>query len=74
MTGVQTCALPIYKVVSLARMLGFITRALTFSPVKGPEGNIEYLIWLSKDQAAEDGVPEDLVAETVKTAHAELDR
>ena len=64
----------IHKVVLLARTLGFITRALTFSPVKGPEGNIEYLIWLSKDQAAEDGVPEDLVAETVKTAHAELDR
>ena len=64
----------IHKVVLLARTLGFITRALTFSPVKGPEGNIEYLIWLSKDQAAEDGVPEDLVAETVKAAHAELDR
>lgn len=64
----------IHKVVLLARTLGFITRALTFSPVKGPEGNIEYLIWLSKDQAAEDGVPEDLVAETVKTVHAELDR
>ena len=64
----------IYKVVSLARMLGFITRALTFSPVKGPEGNIEYLIWLSKDRAAADGVPEARIAETVKAAHAELDR
>ena len=64
----------IHKVVSLARTLGFITRALTFSPVKGPEGNIEYLIWLSKDRAAADGVPEARIAETVKAAHAELDR
>ncbi|WP_308546243.1 TlyA family RNA methyltransferase [uncultured Selenomonas sp.] len=64
----------IHKVVLLARTLGFITRALTFSPVKGPEGNIEYLIWLSKDRAAADGVPEARIAETVKAAHAELDR
>ena len=64
----------IHKVVSLARTLGFVTRALTFSPVKGPEGNIEYLIWLSKDRAAADGVPEARIAETVKAAHAELDR
>ena len=64
----------IHKVVLLARTLGFITRALTFSPVKGPEGNIEYLIWLSKDRAAADGVTEARIAETVKAAHAELDR
>ena len=64
----------IHKVVLLARTLGFIMRALTFSPVKGPEGNIEYLIWLSKDRAAADGVPEARIAETVKAAHAELDR
>ena len=64
----------IHKVVLLARTLGFITRALTFSPVKGPEGNIEYLIWLSKDRATADGVPEARIAETVKAAHAELDR
>ena len=64
----------IHKVVLLARTLGFITLALTFSPVKGPEGNIEYLIWLSKDRAAADGVPEARIAETVKAAHAELDR
>ena len=28
--------------------LGFKVRGLTFSPIQGPEGNIEYLIWLAK--------------------------
>ena len=26
--------------------LGFVPRGMTFSPVRGPEGNIEYLAWL----------------------------
>ena len=29
-----------------AASLGFILRGMTFSPVRGPEGNIEYLAWL----------------------------
>ena len=34
--------------VQTVRELGFTLRALTFSPVKGPEGNIEFLGHLSK--------------------------
>ncbi len=29
-----------------AKELGFVVRGMTFSPVRGPEGNIEYLAWL----------------------------
>lgn len=29
---------------------GFIILRLDFSPIKGPEGNIEYLIYLQKDK------------------------
>ena len=32
-----------------AQDTGFSVGGLTFSPVKGPEGNIEYLVWLTKD-------------------------
>ena len=28
--------------------IGFVIKGLTFSSIRGPEGNIEYLIWLSK--------------------------
>lgn len=63
----------IEKVVSFSRETGFIPKNLTFSPVKGPEGNIEYLIWLSLDAAAEDTVTEEKIQAVVADAHAELD-
>ncbi len=47
----------IAKVVEDVKVIGFTPLGLTFSPVKGPEGNIEYLIWLSKDRAGKSPVP-----------------
>ena len=44
----------IEKIVDFASFLGFWVRGLTFSPVRGPEGNIEYLIWIEKDGAQEE--------------------
>ena len=38
----------IEKIVSLALEIGYDVLGLTYSPVKGPEGNIEYLIYLQK--------------------------
>ena len=55
--------------ISLAKSLDFTIRNLTFSPAKGPEGNIEFLAHLSM-QPGEDSylAPGDLVAQ----AHAAL--
>ena len=55
--------------ISLAKSLDFTIRNITFSPVKGPEGNIEFLAHLSM-QPGEDSylAPGDLVAQ----AHAAL--
>ena len=55
--------------ISLAKTLDFTIRNLTFSPVKGPEGNIEFLAHLSM-QPGEDSymAPGELVAQ----AHAAL--
>ena len=64
----------IRKVTEFARELGFVTMALTFSPVKGPEGNIEYLIRLSKDGSQEDTVTEERIVTVVAEAHGELDK
>ena len=36
----------INNIVSFSKEEGFIIKGLTFSPIKGPEGNIEYLLWL----------------------------
>lgn len=38
----------IKKVVTYADMVGFEIKGLSFSPIKGPEGNIEYLVFLEK--------------------------
>ena len=56
--------------VSLAHDQGFKILGLTFSPVKGPEGNIEFLGHLSLDQV--DGIQPDTAA-VVAQAHKTLD-
>ena len=55
--------------VELARSLGFTIRSLTFSPVKGPEGNIEFLGHLTLQDLPEQ-VPE--LAALVNEAHTAL--
>ena len=44
----------ISMVVDFAEIAGFLALGLTFSPVRGPEGNIEYLIFLQKDGEADE--------------------
>lgn len=55
--------------VALADELGFTIRNLTFSPVKGPEGNIEFLGHLSRE-AGTRNVPD--LAALVAEAHETL--
>ena len=55
--------------VSLVHGLGFKILGLTFSPVKGPEGNIEFLGHLSLDDV--EGIRPD-TADVVRQAHATL--
>ena len=43
----------IEAVTAFARSLGFSLMHLDFSPVRGPEGNIEYLMHLKKDGLGE---------------------
>ena len=57
--------------VALAKELEFQILGLTFSPVKGPEGNIEFLAHLSLDAA--EGICPD-TADVVEQAHAALDK
>lgn len=64
----------IEEVLGFAGEQGFAVRGLTYSPVKGPEGNIEYLAWLAKDDTEEDEVDEEMMDEVVRQAHAALDK
>ena len=43
----------IAKVMDFAALLHFSVLGLTWSPIKGPEGNIEYLIFIQKEEQSE---------------------
>jgi 23S rRNA (cytidine1920-2'-O)/16S rRNA (cytidine1409-2'-O)-methyltransferase len=49
----------------------FTVRGITFSPIRGPEGNIEYLGWLAAEPG-EDRIPD--LAELVRASHQTLER
>jgi 23S rRNA (cytidine1920-2'-O)/16S rRNA (cytidine1409-2'-O)-methyltransferase len=56
-----------------AREAGFGVLGLTYSPIRGPEGNIEYLMFVQKSE--QPGVLDDSVAEQVVAAsHSSLDK
>lgn len=44
------------RIVDYADMIGFSVKGLTYSPIKGPEGNIEYLMWLEKRAEIPEGI------------------
>ena len=43
----------VQMIVDYARENGFRTLHLSYSPIKGPEGNIEYLLHITKDESRE---------------------
>ena len=53
--------------INTAKEIGFGILGLDFSPIKGPEGNIEFLMYLSKNK--EDTIDEDIIVKTVENAH-----
>ncbi len=58
------------KVIDFAGSIGFSVQGLSFSPVKGPEGNIEYLLYLQKPES----VPEEKKHMTEAEARRELEK
>ena len=60
-------------VLDFAEEIGFHPVGLSFSPIKGPEGNIEYLAYLKKD-ANERTVTEEDIKNVVDSSHSELSR
>ena len=54
------------EIVSFAEQTGYVVSGLSFSPITGPKGNIEYLLWLTKH-----GMPANATEETIKSMVAE---
>lgn len=58
----------IHKIIDFADSVGFEVLNLDFSPIKGPEGNIEYLVLLAKREV----IPQDILDKTEHDAEAAL--
>jgi len=63
----------IVKVIDFAMEIGFEILNLEYSPIKGPEGNIEYLVYIRKSETGRKDESVDIHA-VVEAAHGELDK
>ena len=59
-------------IVDFAFETGFSVLGLDFSPIRGPEGNFEYLIFLSKDDEKQLLVDNNKIDEIADKSHTEL--
>lgn len=64
----------IVKVIDFAVETGFSVLGLTFSPVKGPEGNIEYLVYLKKELSPRLEIDPEMISSVVEASHVQLDK
>lgn len=63
----------IERVILFAKSIGFGILHLDYSPIKGPEGNIEYLVCIRKEAEGSREESVDVHA-VVEAAHGELDK
>ena len=61
----------IHKVIDFALENGFSVHNLSYSPIKGPEGNIEYLVYIEKNSESKKEETIDVEA-IVEAAHTSL--
>jgi len=60
-------------IITFSLKEGLKIRGLDFSPIKGPEGNIEYLVYLSKKEGStSEGELFELVNKVIDDSHTEL--
>jgi len=62
------------KILSFSLQTGFDIKGLTFSPIKGPEGNIEYLAYLINKQSDSIADYTELIEHVVQMSHQTLNK
>lgn len=60
------------SIVEFAYEQGFSVLGLDFSPIRGPEGNIEYLVYLSKDEEQKLSINENDINNIAEKSHSVL--
>lgn len=62
----------ISSITNFAFETGFSVLGLDFSPIRGPEGNIEYLMYISKKAVPENSISEDMISAIASESHNTL--
>lgn len=62
----------IEMIMNYAESIGFSLLHLDYSPIKGPEGNIEYLLHLKKEEKPENYIDRERCGEVVALSHQAL--
>ena len=63
----------ISKIIAISAELNFKIQNLSYSPIKGPEGNIEYLIHLTKSGNSNE-FDSEIIQKIINNAHEELNK
>ncbi|MCI5604443.1 MAG: TlyA family RNA methyltransferase [Clostridia bacterium] len=61
----------IKNILDFARSIDLHIAGLSFSPIKGPEGNIEYLAYIKKSEC-DDNITEEVIQNVVNQSHSIL--
>jgi len=59
------------RVATAAAQAGYVTAGVTYSPLRGPEGNIEFLLYLCRGESAEE-LDKAKLGSVVAAAHEEF--
>jgi 23S rRNA (cytidine1920-2'-O)/16S rRNA (cytidine1409-2'-O)-methyltransferase len=62
----------IYKIVNFVKKEGINIIDVEYSPIKGPEGNIEYLIYMTKNLSINSMFTESKIEDIVEKSHLDL--
>lgn len=63
----------IEEVIDFSEKIGFFIKGLDFSPIKGPAGNIEFLLYADKKNDENQIFDKNLIKSVVQDAHIALD-
>lgn len=63
----------IENIVEFVKTLDLKIKAISYSPIKGPQGNIEYLLYITKDKEYNEIFSKKLINDIVDVSHGELD-
>lgn len=63
----------VHNIIDFANTLNLNIINFSYSPIKGPEGNIEYLLYMTKSPVIQSKIKDTHIDECIINSHKELD-